>query len=62
MNAPLKTIHDRRLAYLASLENIYREEGYSTKLNGRDNLLEIYPRGTEAPKTREEVIVEKWID
>ena len=59
---PLKTLHDKRLAYLAALETSYKELGYVTKLNGRDNLLEIYPAGTEIPKTEEELIIEKWID
>lgn len=62
LKQPLKTIHDKRLAYLASLENIYREEGYATKLNGRDNLLEVYPKGFQVSKTREEIIIENWID
>lgn len=59
---PLKTLHDRRLAYLVSLETSYKELGYVTKLNGRDNLLEIYAAGTVVPKTDEEIIIEKWID
>lgn len=59
---PLKTVHDKRLAYLAGLEGFYKEMGYVTKLNGRDNILEIYPTGTELPKTFEEVIIEKWLD
>lgn len=57
---PLKTIHDKRLAYLVGLEDYYRGEGYTTRLNGRDNLLEIYPVGCELPKTREELIFEKY--
>lgn len=59
---PLKTLHDKRLAYLVSLETSYKELGYVTKLNGRDNLLEVYPAGTIVPKTEEETIIEKWID
>lgn len=59
---PLKTIHDKRLAYLVSLETSYKELGYVTKINGRDNLLEIYAAGTIVPKTQEEIIIEKWID
>lgn len=59
---PLKTLHDRRLSYLVGLQNYYENEGYSTRLNGRDNLLEIYPKGAEVPKTPEEIIIEKWID
>lgn len=57
---PRKVLHDKRLAYLFSLESAYKELGYVTKLNGRDNLLEIYPAGTILPK--EELIFEKWID
>lgn len=62
LQRPLKTLHDRRLAYLVALETSYKELGYVTKLNGRDNLLEIYPAGTIVPKTEEETIIEKWID
>lgn len=62
LQRPLKTIHDRRLAYLVSLEAIYKEDGYTTKLNGRENLLEIYPAGSVLPKTQEEIAIEKWID
>lgn len=40
---PIKTIHDKRLAYLKSLSQVYEEEGYVTVLNGWDNILEIYP-------------------
>lgn len=40
---PIKTIYDKRLAYLVSLSRIYEEQGYKIILNGRDNLLEIYP-------------------
>lgn len=59
---PLKTLHDKRLAYLISLETSYKELGYVTKLNGRDNLLEVYPAGTVLEKTTEEIIIENWID
>lgn len=59
---PIKTIQDRRLAYLVGLESFYKEEGYSTKLDGRNNILEVYPKGYEVPKTKEEIIIEHWID
>jgi len=59
---PLKVLHDKRLAYLVNLEISYKELGYVTKLNGRDNLLEIFPTGTIVEKTKEELIIEKWID
>lgn len=59
---PLKTIHDKRLAYLVGLEDYYKSEGFSTRVDGRENLLEIYPAGYEIPKTDEQVIIEKWID
>lgn len=60
MCQPVKTIHDKRLAYLVGLENSYKEMGYVTKINGRENLLEVYPAGTIVPKSQEEVIIEKW--
>lgn len=59
---PLKTIHDRRLAYLVGLEDYYKGEGFVTRVNGRENLLEIYPAGYQIPKTQEEITIEKWID
>ena len=62
LNKPVKTLHDKRLAYLVGLEDFYKGIGYVTKLNGRDNILEIYPHGSEIPKTHEELIIEKWID
>lgn len=57
---PLKIIHDKRLAYLDSLSLSYKELGYSTKINGYDNLLEVYPKGYVIPKTERELIIEKW--
>lgn len=62
IQSPLKTLHDKRLAYLVKLEISYKELGYVTKLNGRDNLLEIFPTGTILEKTREELVIEKWIN
>ena len=62
MIRPIKTLHDKRLAYLSAIEESYKEMGYSTKLNGRDNILEIYQKGVVVPKTTEEVTIEKWID
>lgn len=66
---PIKTHHDKRLAFLVSLEKSYNELGYSTKLNGRDNVLEVYEKGATIPKSQEEVlkeheaaIIEKWIN
>lgn len=59
---PLKTIHDKRLAYLVSLEGIYKEQGYSTRVDGWHNLLEVYEKGVIAPKTETETVIEKWID
>lgn len=58
----VKTIHDKRLAYLVGLEKSYKEMGYPTKLNGRDNILEVFKPGTEIPQTKEEILIEKWID
>lgn len=59
---PLKTIHDKRLAYLVGLAEFYKGEGYQTKLNGRENLLEVWPAGVVIPKSEEEITIEKWID
>lgn len=62
MSQPIKTLHDKRLSYLVGLQDYYKAEGFTTKLNGRENLLEVYPKGTELPKTQEELVIEKWID
>lgn len=59
---PIKTLHDKRLSYLIGLQDYYNQEGFVTKLNGRENLLEIYPAGSVLPKTQEEIAIEKWID
>lgn len=59
---PLKTIRDKRLSYLVGLEDYYKSEGFVTKVNGRENLLEIYPAGYVVPKTQDELVIEKWID
>jgi len=59
---PIKTIYDKRLAYLVGLQDFYKQEGYGTRLDGRNNILEVYPFGTSAPKTEEEKTIEKWID
>lgn len=40
----LKTISNRRMAYLVSLDHVYREEGYKTKLDGFNNILEVYSK------------------
>lgn len=39
---PFKTLHDKRLAYLVALEESYKEDGFKTRLDGRNNILEIY--------------------
>lgn len=59
---PVKTIENKKLAYLVGLEDYYKSEGYTTKLDGRNSVLEVYPVGTVLPKTQEEIILEKWID
>lgn len=62
MLQPIKTIHDKRLAYLVNLEVSYKELGYTTKLNGQNNVLEIYKQGTEIPKTHTELVFDKWVN
>ena len=42
LHKPLKTLHDKRLAYLVALEESYKEDGFITRLDGRNNILEIY--------------------
>lgn len=58
---PIKTIWDNRFTYLNNLGDIYKNMGYSVKLSSRDNLLEIFEKGTETPKTAEEVVIDKWL-
>ena len=62
--APIKTFKDKRPLYLQAIEQSYKELGYTTKLNGFLNILEVFPKGCivpETPKTQEEMIIEKWI-
>jgi len=40
----IKTIYDKRLAYLDSLAKNYREMNYEVQVNGRENLLLIYQK------------------
>lgn len=58
---PLKVIRDRRLAYLVGLEKSYQEMGYTTKLDGRCNILEVFPAGYIIPKTEEQLTIEKYV-
>lgn len=62
MRQPIKVIHDKRLSYLMNLETSYKEMGYTTKLDGFKNLLEVYPAGYVVPKTVEELVIDRWID
>lgn len=59
---PIKIIRDRRLNYLVSVENSYKELGYSTKLDVRCNIVEVFPKGCIVPQSKEEMIIEKWIN
>ena len=42
---PIKTIQDKRMAYLVSLSKIYENEGYTIRLDGFKSILEIYQKG-----------------
>lgn len=46
---PIRQIHDKRLSYLVALDSSFKEMGYTTKLNGRDNILEVYSQGYILP-------------
>lgn len=59
---PIKVLRDRRLSYLTGLEDFYSGLGYSTKLDARCNILEVYQKGYVVEKTSEELVIEKWID
>lgn len=59
---PIKVLRDARLSYLTAVELSYKELGYSTKLDVRRNILEVFSKGYVIPKTHEELIIEKWID
>lgn len=62
MIEPIKVLRDRRMTYLVAVENSYKELGYSTKLDVMRNILEVFPKGSTVPKSKEELIIEKWID
>ena len=59
---PIKTIRDHRLTYLMAVEKSYNELGYSTHLDMKCNILEVFSKGCIIPQTREEILIEKWID
>lgn len=64
---PLKTIHDKRLAYLAALEESYKELGYQTRLDGFNNVLEIHKKEAvlcplATSQQNSAPVLEKWID
>lgn len=59
---PIKVLRDNRPFYLSAMEKSYNELGYSTRLDGRYNILEVYQKGYVVPKTSEEMIIERWID
>lgn len=44
MIQPIRTVYNKRLAYLVSLDSIYREQGYKTKLDGFNSVLEVYAK------------------
>jgi hypothetical protein len=59
----VRTVRGKKLAYLVSLEKGYKEMGYQTRLNGRENVLEIYEENAVIRPTLEEqeaAIIEKW--
>jgi hypothetical protein len=59
---PIKTIEDKRTNYLVSLEKVYKDLGYTTRLRSFNSKLEVYPKGFCVPKSEEEMVIEKWID
>ena len=66
---PIKTIRDRRLAYLDSLADSYEQMGYVVHVDGKCNILEVYKPGTVLPRPEAEaaplfsdVVIEKWVN
>lgn len=59
---PIKVLRDRRLNYLMAVEKSYKDLGYSTKLDVRCNVLEVFPKGCIVPQSKEEMMIENWID
>lgn len=51
---PIKTIHSKKLAFLDSVAQDYREDGYSVRVDGRNNLVEIYDKGVVIPQQPKE--------
>ena len=62
MLEPIKVLRDARPFYLTAVELSYKDLGYSTKLDRRRNMLEVFPKGYNVPQNNEEMIIEKWID
>lgn len=52
---PIKIISGKKLAYLDSLAQDYKEDGYTVRVDGRNNLLEVYEKGVTIP-TKEATI------
>lgn len=47
---PIKVITGKKLAFLDSIAQDYREDGYTVRVDGRNNLVEIYEKGVIVPK------------
>lgn len=62
MDNRIKLIRHRTMDYLVGLENVYRDLGYTTSLNIRDNTLEVFNKEYVLQKTQEEITLEKWIN
>jgi hypothetical protein len=58
----IKIVRDRRYAYLMAVEQSYKELGYTTRLDGMRNILEVFDKGCIIPKTEQEIVIERWID
>lgn len=52
MITPIKTISNKRLAYLDSLSEAYKEMGYKTLLNGFENVLMVFDKSVKDEELR----------
>lgn len=52
---PIKIISGKKLAYLDSIAQEYIEDGYTVRVDGRNNLIEIYNKGVTIPTKQTEV-------
>lgn len=55
MIQPIRSVYNKRLSFLDSLSAVYKEQGYKTLVNGRDNLLLVFDSSTNIDEIKKEL-------